>query len=105
MRLTERRKWLLVAGAASAVAAPLAERVVSSLWRRTAGEDPPVDVAADEIEWRQVLAFAAASALVVGVAQVLARRGAALAWHRAVGKRPPRPRALPGRRRRPILTA
>ena len=97
MHLTERHKWLAVAAAASALAAPLAERVLESAWRRAAGEDPPVDLAAEDIEWRRVFAWTAASALVVGLAQVAARRSAALAWHRVTGKRPPRPRRRPRR--------
>jgi len=92
MHLTERQKWVLLASAASALAAPLAEGVLTDAWRRVTGEEPPVDLAESDIEWRRVLAWTAASAVVVGLAQVVARRGAALLWHRVTGARPPRPR-------------
>lgn len=98
MHLTERQKWILVASAASALVAPLAEGALSDAWRRATGEEPPVDMAESDIEWRRVVAWTAASAVVVGLAQVAARRGAALLWHRVTGERPPRP---PRRRRRP----
>ena len=96
MHLTDRQKWLIVASAASALAAPIAERVLSAGWRRAMDDDPPVDLTGSEISWSEVLAWTAASAIVVGLAQVAARRSAALAWYRVTGARPPRVR-----RRRP----
>ena len=96
--MTNRQKWLLVAGAASAAVAPVAEQLLSNVWQRVTGEEPPVDVGESDIEWRRVMAWTAASAVVVGLAQVMARRGAALMWHRVTGSRPPRPKRV--RRRR-----
>jgi hypothetical protein len=97
VHLTERHKWLAVATAASAMAAPLAERVLAAAWRRAAGEEPPADLVGSDIPWRRVLAWTAASAVVVGLAQVAARRSAALLWHEVTGTRPPRPRRRPRR--------
>ena len=88
MHLTKRHKWMVVAGLASAVASPLAERAVAAAWRGAAGEEPPVDVDG-EVEWGRALAWTAASALVVALAQVLARRGAGAMWTRVTGSRPP----------------
>jgi hypothetical protein len=98
MHLTKRHKWMVVAGLASAVASPLAERAVAAAWRGAAGEDPPVDVDGD-VEWGRALAWTAASALVVALAQVVARRGAGAMWTRVTGSRPPLPRRA--RRRQP----
>lgn len=92
MHLTERHRWLLLATAASAVAAPIAERLLAGAWRRVTDDEPPADLAGEDIEWRRMLVWTAASAIVVGLAQVAARRGAALAWHRVMHERPPRPR-------------
>lgn len=96
MRLTKRHEWMVVAGLATAVAAPLAERAVAALWRGAMGEEPPVDVDEGDIDWGRALAWTAASALVVALAQVAARRGAGMAWAQVTGTRPPLPR-----RRRP----
>ena len=96
MHLTERQKWLVVASAASALAAPVAERVLTGVWHRATGDEPPVDLTGSDVSWTEVLTWTAASAVVVGLAQVVARRSAALAWHRVMGSRPPRAR----RRRR-----
>ena len=100
MHLTKRHKWTVVAGLASAVAAPLAERAAAAAWRGAAGEDPPVDVDGD-VDWGRALAWTATSALVVALAQVVARRGAGVLWARVTGSRPPLPRQrLKGRARR-----
>lgn len=92
MHLTKRHKWMVMAGVASAVAAPLAERAMAVAWRGTAGEDPPIDVDGRDVDWVRALAWTAASALVVAVAQVVARRGAGVVWEQLTGTRPPLPR-------------
>ena len=94
--LDQRQQWRLLAGAASAAAAPLAERAVVAAWRAFTDEEPPEDPAGPRVSWGRALAWTAASAVVVAVFQVAARRGAALAWERVTGDRPP----LPRRRRR-----
>jgi hypothetical protein len=91
-RLDERQQWRLLAGAASAAAAPLAERAVVAAWRAITDEDPPEDPAGPDVDWGRALAWTAASAVVVALIQVAARRGAAIAWQRYTGERPPLPR-------------
>ena len=103
MHLTGRQKWILLASAASAAVAPLAEGALSDAWRRVTGEEPPTDLDASDIDWRRVLAWTAASGVVVGLAQVAARRGAALMWYRVMGARPPRPRRKRVTRRRRLV--
>ena len=92
MQLDQRQQWTLLAGAASAAAAPLAERAVVAAWRAFTDEDPPEDPAGPDVDWGRALAWTAASAVVVALIQVAARRGAALAWQRVTGERPPLPR-------------
>ena len=92
MHLTNRHKWMVMASAASAVAAPLAERAVAAAWRTAAKEEPPVNVDGRDVDWARALAWTAASALVVALAQVVARRGAGAVWERVTGTRPPLPR-------------
>ncbi len=99
VQLSKRRQWSLFAGAASAVAAPLAERAVVAAWRLAAGEDPPDDPAGPDVDWARAIAWTATAAVIVAVAQVVARRGAAIAWERATGERPPRGRSKRAHRR------
>lgn len=97
IKLAKRQQWVLLAAAASTVAAPIAERMVVAAWRYASGEDPPEDPAGPDVNWGRAIAWTAAAAVVVAVAQVVARRGAALAWEHVTGEKPPRPRK---RRRR-----
>jgi Protein of unknown function (DUF4235) len=90
VQLTKRQQWGLFAAAASAVAAPLAERGLVAAWRLAAGEDPPDDPAGPDVDWGRAIVWTATAAVIVAVAQVVARRGAAIAWERATGERPPR---------------
>ena len=100
LRLTERHKWMVLAGAASAAVGPVAERAVAAAWRTAAGEEPPRDVDGRDVDWPRALAWTAASAVVVSLAKVVARRGARVVWEQVVGSRPPvrRQRRRPTRR-------
>ena len=98
--MARRQQWKLLAAAASALAAPVAERAVVAVWRLASDEEPPADPAGPDTGWGQAIAWTAAVAVAVAVAQLVARRGAALAWERATGRRPPGPRRRPGRRPR-----
>lgn len=90
VRLTKRHRWMIVAGAASMAAAPLAERALAAAWRRVSGEEPPLDGEEHDVDWGRAVAWAASSALVVAVAQTVARRGAGAVWTQVTGSRPPR---------------
>jgi hypothetical protein len=88
----ERRQWLTLAAAASAIAAPAAERLVAAAWRLATDEEPPADPAGPDVDWGRAIAWTAASAVAIALLQLAARRGAALGWRRVTGRRPPKPR-------------
>ena len=96
MKLTKRQRWLLLSSAAGAIAAPLANFAVEAIWRRTAGDDTPDDLARAHVDWKRLLIYTATSAVGVAFVQLAAQRGAARAWRGVTGKRPPtrRPRSL-----------
>ena len=100
MEISNRQKWVLFAAAATAVAAPVAERAAASAWQLISGEEPPEDPAGPEVDWGRAIAWTATAALVVAVTQVIARRGAALAWEQFTGERPPMPRVRKGAKRK-----
>jgi hypothetical protein len=100
MRLTKRHQWMLFAGAAGALAAPIAEKAVTAAWRQAMGEDPPDDSSQESNDWGKAIAWTVASAVVVGLAQVAAKRAAAAAWEGFRGEAPPKRR--PKRRRRAL---
>lgn len=82
-------RWNLVVGV-STVAAGLAVRsLMKAGWRRFHGDEPPTNPADPDIEWRDALVWAGASAAAVAVSRVLARRAAAGGWRRVTGNFPP----------------
>jgi hypothetical protein len=99
-RINEQQRWLIIAGLAGIAATRIAGEAVSTSWRIGAGEEPPEDPTARDLNWTSAILFTAAAGAVVGVAELLARRGAGAAWKEVTGKRPPRPRKKAKRRSR-----
>jgi len=91
MKLTRRQQWMLFAGAATAIAAPLAAKAISAAWRQATGEEPPDDSSVHDMNWGKVALWTVSSAVVTGLAQVAARQAAAVAWKGVHGEAPPRP--------------
>lgn len=98
MQMTKRHQWLLFAAATSAAAAPLAERAIAGVWRLVSDDDPPEDPAGPHVDWGRAILWTAVAAVGVAVTQVIARRGAALAWEHVMGELPPRPKRRKRRR-------
>ena len=98
MKITDRHRWLLVAGVASLVAGQIATTVSSTSWRLAAGNDPPEDPTDKDFDWMPALLFGAAAGALAGVSVVLARGGAGAAWTQVTGRKPPRPRKRSKRR-------
>src|SRR5688500_16386379 len=65
MKITDRHRWLLVAGLSSLVAGEIATTVSSTSWRLAAGNDPPEDPTDRDFDWTQALLFGAIAGAVV----------------------------------------
>jgi hypothetical protein len=100
-RRKQRATWMLV-GAGSAMAAGAAmSGLIEGGWRAIRDEEPPVDPDAPTTSLGKAVAWAAITGVLVSVAQLAARRGAAAGWKRVTGKKPPRTgRVLAGARAR-----
>ena len=59
-------------------------------WRALRDEEPPIDPEAPATSWSKAIAWTALTGVLVSVAQMAARRGAAVAWKRTTGRQPPR---------------
>jgi hypothetical protein len=81
--------WILVGAGAAMIASNLVERSLSAGWRAITSNDPPSKPESPKTAWNEALAWTAASALAIGLSQVLAKRGAAMGWEYATGKTPP----------------
>lgn len=82
--------WSAVGFASSMAAGTLMKRGLDSSWRVVTSNDPPDQPESLKISWGHALLWTALSAVVVGLAELSARRGAALGWRQITGKRPPR---------------
>ena len=88
--MNDRRTMWKLLGMASGMAAATATRtVLRACWRRTRGGDPPSNPASRSTTWGEALVWAASSGVAMGVARVVAQRGAAEAWKARTGSYPP----------------
>ncbi len=85
-----RAAWGLVAAGAAYVASRGTEVLLDRGLEKAGGRKAPRDPLARGTSWPAVIGWAAATAAVVGVSQVLAQRSAAAGWRRVVGSNPPR---------------
>lgn len=88
-RALEERAWRIASAAGAALAGMAAIALVEYGWRRLRGADPPKDAMADDVEWKEALAWTLASGLVIGASRLAVRRGLALVRRRlAEGAKP-----------------
>jgi hypothetical protein len=81
--------WMVIGAGAAIASGAVTKRALDAGWRAATDDDPPDDPDSLKIGWRDALIWTAVSAVAVGVAQLTARRGAALGWRQVTGKRPP----------------
>jgi hypothetical protein len=81
--------WKVVGVGTGLVAARASRSLLDKGWRSTRGGDPPRNPAAPGTTWPEALTWAAASGVTLGVARLVATRGAAGAWRRTTGSLPP----------------
>ena len=82
--------WTAVAAGAGYAASKGTQLLMNKSYERTRGKRPPRDPMARRTSWAKVIGWSVATAVVVGLAQVAAQRGAASLFERATGHRPPR---------------
>lgn len=98
-RRKQRAAWMVL-GAGSAMAAGAAvSGLIEGGWRVVRHEEPPIDPEASTTSWGAAIAWTALTGVLVSVAQLAARRGAAAGWTRVTGRRPPRSRGPAVRKR------
>ncbi len=81
--------WKAVGTAAGIAAAALTRNVLTSEWQRRRGSDPPANPESPSTGWGEALVWAALTGVAIGVARMVAARGAAAGWRRALGELPP----------------
>jgi hypothetical protein len=81
--------WKVVGVGAGMAAAVVTRKVVKAAWTSTRKTDPPANPAAPGTTWPEALTWAASTGVALGVARVVAQRGAAAGWQKATGSLPP----------------
>jgi hypothetical protein len=88
--VSKKAKWAVVEAAAGMLGAALAEKAVESGWKAASGKKPPQTPGVRGVRWRQALAWAAATGMVLAVGRLLATGAASAGWRKATGRKPPR---------------
>lgn len=80
--------WKALAALASVGAAVAARNATAALWRHRTGQEPPSNPADPDTDWGEAIAWTLATGALVGVARLVARRGAAQVWEQVEGELP-----------------
>ena len=59
------------------------------MWTKARKTTPPTNPAARDTQWSEALAWTIATSIGVGIARLVATRGAAAGWEKATGALPP----------------
>lgn len=81
--------WKLGAAGAAFAAATAVRKLMAVAWKGAKKTDPPSDPASEDVSWSDAVMWTAATAVGIGVAKLVAARGAAVGWKKATGERPP----------------
>jgi len=85
----ERTAWKVGATAAAVFAGIAVRKLLTAGWTKARRSAPPANPAAPETTWPEALAWTAATGIAVGIARLVATRGAAAGWRKATGVLPP----------------
>ncbi len=80
--------WNVLALAAAALSGLLTRKVIGVAWRGAKKSDPPTNPVARNTGWADALEWVAVSGVALGVARLVAQRGAAAAWKAKTGDYP-----------------
>jgi hypothetical protein len=87
--MKEKTAWNVLAWISAIAMAWAGRQAASAVWSLVSDTETPVNPADRDVTWREALGWAALAGITAGLARVLGRRGAALAWERATGDEPP----------------
>lgn len=87
--MVARYAWKALAAGTGVAAAALTRSVLTRGWRALRHGDPPANPASPRTTWPEALTWAASTGVALGVARLVAQRGAAEGWRRTTGALPP----------------
>ena len=80
--------WQALATLASVGAAVAVRNATSAVWKKRTGHEPPTNPADPDTDWGEAITWTLVTGALVGVARLVARRGAARVWEKAEGELP-----------------
>ena len=86
--MDDRKVWEGIAIATAAAAGIGARHLMRGGWKMWRNDEPPDNPAARSVSWGDALAWTAVTGITIGLARMLAERGAAAAWKKARGRYP-----------------
>ena len=87
--MTEKATWNVLVGVSAIAMGWAARKAAEAVWSLVSEADSPVNPADRDASWAQAVGWAALAGVSAGLARVLGRRGAVLAWETATGQEPP----------------
>ncbi|MEX0836036.1 MAG: DUF4235 domain-containing protein [Nitriliruptor sp.] len=81
--------WKSLVSLSSIGAAVAARNAAVSLWEHRTGHEPPANPADPQTSWGEAIAWTVATGVLIGIARLFARRGAAMVWKAVDGELPP----------------
>lgn len=84
-----RAGWQFIGVVSAFMAAKTARKALDRGWRSLGRGAPPANPASPTTTWAEAVAWAVASGVAVGLARLVAARGAAAAWRKTMGSLPP----------------
>lgn len=81
--------WKLLGFGFAIPAGIVVRKLLDKAWQSARGDAPPKNPAAPGTDWKDALAWAAASGIGIAVGRLIAARGAAATYQKLTGKLPP----------------
>lgn len=88
MWIDEERAWQAFVLASAAAAGIAARQLMQAGWKTVRNGEPPENPAARSVDWTDAVSWTVATGVTVGLARLLAERGAAAGWKKVRGHYP-----------------
>jgi hypothetical protein len=85
----EKTTWRVVGTGLAILSGIVVRKLLIAIWKRLTHQEPPTNPGAPDTTWVEALSWALASGAAVGVARLVAARGATAGWQRVTGDLPP----------------
>ncbi len=89
LKLDNETSFKIVATGSAMLAGMAIRNLLNASWKVINKKDPPTNPASFETSWQEAITYTIAIGVAVGLARMLAERGAAVGWRKFTGSIPP----------------